>query len=401
MQVLMELIFGVSLALMLYIGWLMFRDLADISQWLVRTSRQKTMWTFYNRHKLALALLALFAVATASSVLGGAGHWAILAVGSLVAAAGFGFGYVNPRFMMRSQQKHPRYYPIEQAKEVLSPETSLIVVETSAGARGHPDRHILRPHVAGLTEETDGEDMVLTYCGLSNLGVAYVPEIDGKKLDLQVMTQLENNLVMWDRNSGEPIQQLWGRLESDGPDGPTMPERPSYRMPLWAFEDAFPKGKVFLNPIVPVWKNPILGIYDRIVHMAFVGGVVDQAKKDEPTFPTIHRFDDRLPNKEMVYAANVGDDYVAWTQAFIRDHGDLMNTRLGDRDIVVAYHEKQDSVGMYVNTSGHRVHAIEFGGRSDQGVLPRLETMKAAIYWIVWQNFFPQTDVNRAPSPAG
>ncbi len=397
MQLLLELVFGLSLTLMLYISWRMFRDLADISQWIVRTSRQSTMWTFHNRHKLALALAVLWAIATASCVFGGAGHWIILAICSLIAAFGFGIGYVNPRFMMRSQHKHPRYYPIAKAKEVLSPETSLIVVETKAGARGHPDHHILRPHVAGLTDAAGGEEMVLTYCGLSNLGVAYVPEIDGKKLDLQVMTQLENNLVMWDRNSGEPIQQLWGRLERDGPDGSAMPERPSYRMPLWAFEKAFPDGKVFLNPIVPVWKNPILSIYDRIVHMAFVGGVKDQAEKDSPTFPTIPHVDDRLPNKEKVYAANVGDDYVAWTKDFIHENGDVLNIRLGGRDIVVAYHREQDSVGMYVNDSGNRVQAIEFGGESDQGLLPRLETMKSAVYWIVWQNFFPQTEVNRRP----
>lgn len=400
MQLLLELIFSLSLASLVYISWRMFRDLADISQWIVRTSRESTMWTFYNRNKLALAMFALWAAAAASYHFGGAGHWLVLLICSGVGAFGFGIGYVNPRFMMRSQHKQPRYYSIEKAKAVLSPETSLIVVETKAGARGHPDEHILRPHVAGLTEEVEDEDMVLTYCGLSNLGVAYEPVIDGKKLDLQVMTQLENNLVMWDRNSGEPIQQLWGRLESDGPQGPAMPERPSYRMPLWAFEKTFPDGKVFLNPIVPVWKNPVLGVYDRITHRAFTFGIKDQARKDEPTFPTIHRSDDRLPNKEKVYAANVGDDYVAWTKAFIHENGDVMNVRLGDCNIVVAYHKEQDSVGMYVNNNASPVRAVEFGGRSDQGPLPRLETMKAAVYWIVWQNFFPQTDVNRAPSAA-
>ncbi len=400
MELLMEIAFGLSLALMLYISWRMFRDLADVSQWIVRTSRKSTMWTFYNRRSLAVAFFAVFAVAAATFWLGGAGHPIVFFAGSGIALFGFGFGYVNPRFMMRSQHHNPRYYSIERAKEYLGEDTSLIVVETKAGARGHPDRHVLRPHVVGLTEEIEDENMVLTYCGLSNLGVAYVPEIDGKKLDLQVMTQLENNLVMWDQNSGEPIQQLWGRLESAGPKGPTMPERPSYRMPLWAFEKVFPDGKVFLNPIVRVAKNPILGIYDRIVHKAFVGGVTEQAEKDEPTFPTIKRFDDRLPNKEKVYAANVGDDYVAWTEAYIRDHGDVMNVRLGDRAVVVAYHEDLDSVGIYVNDSGKPVHSIAFGGRSDQGDLPRLETMKAAVYWVVWQNFFPQTEVNRPPIAA-
>ena len=400
MQLLLELAFGLSLASALYISWRMFRDLADISQWIVRTSRPSTMWTFYNRDKLAIALFVALAVAAAALWFGGAGHPVALLVCSGFAAFGFAVGYVNPRFMMRSQHRNPRYYSIEEAKQVLNKNTSLIVVETKAGARGHPDRHVLRPHVVGMTEEAEDEDMVLTYCGLSNLGMAYVPEIDGKKLDLKVMTQLENNLVMWDKNTGEPIQQLWGTLEKDGPGGPAMPERPSYRMPLWAFEKTFPDGKIFLNPIVSVVKNPILAIYDRIIHMAFVGGITDQAKKDHPTFPTIKRFDKRLPNKEKVYAANVGDDYAAWTERFIHDHNDVMNVRLGDRDIVVAYHPELDSFGMYVNETGKPVRQVNFGGSSDQGMLPRLETMKAAVYWVVWQNFFPQTEVNRAPVDA-
>ena len=401
MQLLLEFTFVLSLALLFYIGWRMFRDLADLSQWVVRTSRENTMWTFYNRHKLAVAMLAVGAIAAASHFFGDAGHWLPLLLGIGFAAFGFGVGYVNPGFMMRSQQHNPRYFSVAKAKEVLNPDTSLIVVETKAGARGHPDHHILRPHVAGLTHDSNDEDeMVLTYCGLSNLGIAFVPEVNGKKLDLKVMTQLENNLVMWDRNSGEPIQQIWGRLEGDGPNGPTMPERASYRMPLWAFEKTFPDGKVFLNPIVPIWKNPLLGLYDRIMHMVFIAGVTYQAKKEKPTFPTIDNVDDRLPNKELVYAANVGDDYVAWTTDFIKQNGGVMNIRMGDRDIVVAYHKEQDSVGMYVNTSGKPVQSIEFGGQSDQGLLPRLETMKAAVFWIVWQNFFPQTEVNRAPLAA-
>lgn len=400
MPLFLNLIFGLSLAGVLYISWLMFRDLADVSQWIVRTAREKTMWTFYNRHRLAVAFVALWVLAAAIMWLGQAGHPVVFLIGSGLGLIGFGFGYINPRFMMRSQHKDPRYYSVDEAKQVLDADTSLIVVETRSGARGHPDRHLLRPHVAGMKQDNQGEDMVMTYCGLTNLGVAYKPEIDGKQLDLQVMTQLENNLVMYDRNSGEPIQQILGRKESDGPSGPSMPELPSYRMPLWAFKKSFPNGKVFLNPIVSVWKNPILSIYDRIVHMAFVGGVTEQEQKEEPTFPTIKKFDDRLPNKEKVYAANVGEDYVAWTLDYIREQGDLLNVKLGEADVVVAYHPSVDSVGMYVNVSGKPVNEISFGGKSDQGHLRRLETMKAAAYWVVWQNFFPETAVNRAPIPA-
>ena len=57
------------------------------------------------------------------------------------------------------------------------------IYEIDGIARAHPDQQVLRPHVAGGAPVNDKE-VVMTYCGLTNLGMAYVPEIDGEKLDL-------------------------------------------------------------------------------------------------------------------------------------------------------------------------------------------------------------------------
>ena len=71
------------------------------------------------------------------------------------------------------------------------------------------------------------------------------------------------------------------------------------------------------------------------------------------------------------------------------------NVEIGRRSIVVACHKDLDSVDMYYNDRGERVSKVESGGYSDRGKLPHVETMKAGAYRVVWQNFFPQTDVNR------
>ncbi len=397
MSALIELLHWLSLVAAAYLSFRLFRDLADLSQWLVQTPRGKTMWTFYHRHRLAAATAGLWLLALLTWWFGDAGVGAVFWPVTGLAALAFYSGYVNPHIMMRAQQHDARYYAIEDAKTHLEPDTSLIVIEANGAARGHPDDHILRPHVAGTEDGLGGENVVMTYCGLTHLGIAYKPEIDGEPLELGVMTQLENNLVLWDKRSGEPIQQFWGTKECAGPGGSRMPEWPSFRMPFWAFEKAFPDGKVFLNPIPGLFENPFLAVYDRLMHMIFVHGIKDQATKDEPTFPTIKRFDDRLPNKAKVYGANVGEDYVAYTEDFIREHGDLLNVEIGGRDIVVAYHEDLDSVGMYCNDTGAEVTRVAFGGDSDRGPLPRLESMKAQAYWVVWQNFYPRTEVNRPP----
>lgn len=397
MSALIEILHWLSLVASACLSFRLFRDLADLSQWLVQTPRDKTMWTFYHRHQLAAATAGLWLVALLTWWFGDAGFGAVFWIVTVLAALAFYSGYINPSIMMRAQQYNARYYTIEDAKKHLTPDTSLIVIEASGEARGHPDDHILRPHVAGTKDGLGGENVVMTYCGLTHMGIAYKPEIDGEQLELAVMTQLENNLVLWDKKSGEPIQQFWGTRERSGPKGARMPEWPSFRMPLWAFEKAFPQGKVFLNPIPGFFENPFLAIYDRLMHMIFTHGISDQAKKEEPTFPTIKRFDDRLPNKAKIYGANVGEDYIAYTEDFIREHGDLVNVEVGGREIVVAYHEDFDSVGMYYNDTGAPVKRVEFGGESHRGHLLRMETMKAQAYWVVWQNFYPQSEVNRPP----
>ena len=245
MSVLIEMLHWLSLFAAVLLSFRLFRDLADLSQWIVQTPRGKTMWTFYNRHKLAAATAALWLAALVTWWFGDAGVGAVFWVVSVLGALCFYSGYINPHIMMRSQQHNARYFSIEDAKEQIEPGTSLIVMESHGEARGHPDDHILRPHVAGTKERFGGENVVMTYCGLTNMGIAYIPEIDGEPLDLGVMTQLENNLVLWDKKSGQPIQQFWGTKERTGPQGSRMPEWPSYRMPLWAFERAFPQGRVF------------------------------------------------------------------------------------------------------------------------------------------------------------
>ncbi|HJP35387.1 MAG TPA: hypothetical protein QF901_05295, partial [Gammaproteobacteria bacterium] len=58
-----RLIFWLSMAAAQIGGFIIFKDLADISQWLVQSSRDFTMAVWYNRHWIAGLSLCLFAVA--------------------------------------------------------------------------------------------------------------------------------------------------------------------------------------------------------------------------------------------------------------------------------------------------------------------------------------------------
>jgi hypothetical protein len=322
-------------------------------------------------------------------------------------------GMVNTTLMFRPQQyegqamfvsvdeapsylEEMRHASYEQDEFDSVDDISVIVLETDQGARAYTDYYLLQPHVAN-GGSINGEEVVMTYCGLTNMGIAYSPVINGEKLNLRVMTQLRNNLVMWDTNSGEPVQQFWGSLERDGEHGPAMRQWPTLRMPFSSFRQLYPEGQVFVNGIREQSGNFLVRLFDYAVRDGMMLHAVRtlQWQSDEPAFPTIREFDDRLPNKQLVYGINVDDDYVAYTKQFVREQGGLLNVDIGGRAVVI-YHDQQfDALTAYYNNSGSPVSSIDVFGQSDKGSLHRVETLKSGIFWFIWYDFHKSTDVNR------
>ena len=104
--------------------------------------------------------------------------------------------------------------------------------------------------------------------------------------------------------------------------------------------------------------------------------------------------DDRLRRKQLVWGVSIGEESMAYTEAYIRSQGDLVNARVGGRDIVAAYDPEYSSVNIWYNDSGRAVKRVDFWGDSDQGQLKRVETVKAGLYWFVWINYFPESQLN-------
>lgn len=392
-------------------AFFLFKDLADISQWVVRSSREEIMTVWYWRYPITL--LAFLGLALSLFVwfkdrqMCGPKVLAALVVLSLLNVYS---GLVNPLLMFRSQQHDAKFVAVAEARPYLErtlnyarfgrerydsvDDISVMALVTDQGAIAYTDYFILQPHVAD-GGKIGGKDVVMTYCGLTNVGIAYSPEIGGKKLDLGVMTQLQNNLVMFDRNSGEPVQQLWGRLEGARELG-RMREWPTIRMPFRAFAKLYPEGKVYVNEIPEFAEHPIKAVWDRLTrHVMMWNGVSLQWNSDEPAFPTIKEFDRRLPRKTLIYGFNVGYDYVAYTKDFIKARGNLVNVKVGGRDIVVSYSTEYDTVGVFYNDTGRAITNVDVMGNTESGRLPRVETLKNAAFWFIWANFFKQTDVNR------
>jgi hypothetical protein len=391
----LELIQWAALAVGTYAAFVYFRDLGDITQVILDVSRDNMLKAIRNENKLVATGLLGTVLAVALHYVYGAGTgwvtWPLCAANLFMV----GFPWVWLHVGLRNQQDSATYYSIEEARAYLRPDESVIVIENNGEARAHSDYHIKRPHLAGSPEGLGGDNVILTYCCMTHLGHGFKPEIKGEKLDLEVIAQHGNNLIMKDLNTGEPIQQMYGTRDCDGRYGEGMEEWPTFRMPFKAFAKAYPEGKVFLNKIPKFGKNPILFLLDHFVEIVFLWATVSHDRTHELLCKTIDHEDDRLHRKEYVWGFNVGKDSVAYTQDMIREQGNLINVQVGGRDIVAAYDPEFESVGVYYNDSGAPVTSINFWGESDRGKLARVETVKAATYWFVWVNYFPETDLNR------
>ena len=390
------IVYWISLAASGYIGFIYLRDLGDVTQLVMKVKRKNMLWFIRHEYKVIFTGIAAGVLAVALHFTTGAGEpisfWIIVALLVFM----YGFTWVWVHIGLRHQQDKATYYSIAEAKKYVSPEDSVIVLENKGHARAHPDYEIWRPHLAGNDEGLGGENIIMTYCSMTHLGHGYKPEINGEKLKLEVLAQHGNNLIMRDNNTGEPIQQVFGNRERDDrKSGPRMQEWPTFRMTFRGFEKAYPDGEVFLNRPS---KNPFIWIVDFIVNSAFLVGLANQYRREEPVMDNLDGpLDRRLPLKTFVWGFNVGDDYTCYTEDFAKALPAPLNVSVGGRDIVADYDNVYESVGIWYNDTGKPISKVDFFGESDHGKLERVETVKAGGFWHVWSNYFPETDFNRVP----
>ena len=386
------LLFWLGLVVSATIGFLYFRDLGDISQMVLKVKRENMVRFIRNEYRLiAIGLAAAAVMALSHLALGGGPAWVFWIAVALLTLL-YAFPYIWVHVGLRNQKDSAKYYSIEEARELVSPSNGVVVIEKDGVARAHPVGEIMRPHLAGNNEGLAGENVIMTYCAMANLGIGYTPEIEGKALDLEVLAQHGNNLILRDNATGEPIQQIYGCPERAGGGGVAMKPWPTFRMTFRAFQKAYPDGQVFLNKPA---GNPLLRLFDMFTETIFSAGIARQHNEARPIMDNMSHFDDRLPNKTYVWGVNIGDDAVCYTDDFIAQHDGPVNATIGSRQIVTAYDAKYESIGAWYNDGGAPVTEIDFFGKSNNGQLSRVEGLKPGMFWHVWVEFFPKTDINR------
>ena len=268
-----NILFIIGLVVSLCVGFIYFRDLGDVSQMVMRVKRRNMIR--FIRHEYRLLAIGLGAAAIMTLVFlifDGGTAWlfwpALVLVGIF-----YGFPWIYVHLGLRNQMTTAKYYSIAEARELVSPSSSVVVIEKDCVSRAHPDNQILRPHLAGNEDGLNGENVVMTYCAMANLGIGYTLVIEGKQVDLEVLAQHGNNLILRDNTTGEPIQHIYGYREKDGKTGPGMKPWPTFRMSFRGFQKAYPDGTVFLNKPS---SNPIAHLFDMAMD---TDGVIQESKE--------------------------------------------------------------------------------------------------------------------------
>lgn len=256
-----------------------------------------------------------------------------------------------------------------------------IVLEINGDARAYPISHITQTHIAG-GELIGGEDVVMTFCGLSHLSVPYMNEVNGQKLDLRVMGQFNNNLVMFDRDTHEPIHQIRGKMIYSGS---PLKELPSVIMDIDNFIELYPEGKIY-------YRAPKdLNIIDRVMFslMEYAMGEQYDESTEELAFDTSPYLDKRLGAKERIYAIVKNGKSIVFTKEFIAEKSNgFYELDLDGQIIAIKYFKDADYVDMFIGGNASEV--------SHLGVLPGGKKLKKfrhinQMLWRVYQNFYPES----------
>lgn len=387
-----SIIYWICLAISGFVGFIYFRDLGDATQLFFNVKRKNMLWFIRNEIGAVGVGISAAILAAILHFFAGAGGSVSFWVIMVILITFYGFTYTWLHIGLRNQQNTAKYYSIEEAKKWVAPEDNVIVIENKGHARAHPDYEMWRPHLAGNPEGLGGENVIMTYCSMTHLGLGVKPEIDGENLKLKVLAQHGNNLLVRDQETREPIQQVYCYRERDGKSGPRMQEWPTFRMTFRGFEKAYPNGEVFLNRPS---KNPFYWLVDQSVNLAFLIGLTKQYRYETPLMGNVEHIDRRLPLKTFVWGFNINEDYTCYTEDFVKTQKAPVNARVGNRNIVASYDYDYESLNIWYNDSDTPVQRVDFWGDSDQGQLTRVETVKAGSFWHVWANFFPETDINR------
>lgn len=362
----------VSIALAIGIGGAVL--LSELGQ-LLNVPRDWVFGYFRIREALSIvAVLATLAVLALHVLRSQMGRWPVIAFSVAMSVCIVVVNWFVPYYWLRSEQHDAVFIPIAEADVLLEDKDEVLVLEIDGDARAYPREWMQLPHFAG--HQVGGEDVVMSYCALSDLPLAFSTTFNGETADYRVIAQVHNNLIFTDTVSGELFQQITGRGEYSG----RSPESfPVLRMPWDSFMALYPEGLVF-------YTQP--NLLDRFTQLIFDAGLGSHYQ-GEPLFPTLAMDDDRLPPGEPVWGITLGSEALAVARSAFKVSTRLRVSLNGQPFILVWYPDYEFMAAYYAEINGEPLssESIDPYGMTDQGQLQRVQ-LYPGVRWMVWSHWY-------------
>ena len=216
----------------------------------------------------------------------------------------------------------PKPVDQEQAEEFLDDKEPVLVAEAGGDARAYPVQILIWHEI--VNDDLAGRPIAVTYCPLCNSSLVFDRRVEGETLTFGTTGNLRNSdLVMWDRQTESWWQQLTGEAVVGALTGTKLEALPSQTLSWSDFKERYPDGDVLSRDTGhdrDYGANPYEG-YDT---------------PDQQPFLLDGEADRRLPPKERVAAAFVGDEVaVVPFPRLARER--VVNAEVGGRPLVFLF----------------------------------------------------------------
>ncbi|MGI9530503.1 DUF3179 domain-containing (seleno)protein [Lutimonas sp.] len=362
------------------IGVLIMTDIGQI----VGVEKKWVVWYFKNSVTIQLLSLVFIiaGIVLANKHKFQTKKWAVLLGVAWLLCIGMS-KYLTPYFLFRSQQYKSEYISISESekRQYLSGDDRVLVVNHNGVQKAYPPEFIWQAHI--FDGDFGDDNVVLAYCVMTNLATPYVNNKDGEGYDFKVLAQTNNNLLIWDTNSDEIIQQITQECEFSKQ---KLEPIPVLEMTFRGYKKLFPKGEVLYN----VWDSPI----EKVVSMLF--DTEETWHGEEWMFKTSNFDDTRLPSKENIIGIrdDVNHEQIAFTKEFIKKQG-IYNFEVGDKKLVMVYFPEYETIACYNREKDGQVFdvsAIKIDGNTEYGTLQQ-EYIYNSVLWAVWAYYYPESQV--------
>jgi hypothetical protein len=248
---------------------------------------------------------------------------------------------------------HPQFGSIKDISYIRKTDT-MMVVEYNGVTKAYP-RKIMQVHE--IVNDYFGEKpLIVTYCPLCATSVAFIPILDGKRVEFGVSGLLHNSdLVMYDRQTAS----LWGQITGRAIVGPKTGHRlKTVSVGVLTWEELklqLPGTQILLRPKGNKSK------YKNFQYKKY-------ARSQKLMFPVAAQ-DARLAAKKFVYGIEIDGQYIAFEESYLKKRSPMVES-FGLRTLEVTY--KHGKVTARDKKTGDTFSVLRG-------------------YWFAWYAFHPDT----------